>query len=251
MRDRSQWGHVSSERRRYSIPGVACPKCGNWGTTGVQIPGVFEEDVRTFFKKLSLKHPEWLYPKYVLKYMPYGNKTPMELFNFPLDEVKRIIMESQSLVEGFNVKLVPGAKFCPLTATAAGNIGDFAWANPWTPFLRESVFMDMTIQPGLIVTAIGANVKFKKNPHESLWEIQALPKVHLHPSLCPPACEFCGRVDISVPKRIILDKSTFDPKIAIQRIVELPTVLIINQHFADYIREEKLTDVLVAPIEML
>lgn len=142
----------------------------------------------------------------------------------------------------------PGTDLGPLHGKANGRFGDFAWVNPWTPLLRESVWLALK-EAGIPLVGVHAELDFGGQQHESLIEIEALPKVTLPDSLVG-TCAICGRLSAKKPDDIIVAASSFDGSIALQRIIELPTVLVANESLAQFIRERNLRDVILTPIQL-
>jgi hypothetical protein len=81
-------------------------------------------------------------------------------------------------------------------------------------------------------------------------ELEALPAVTLPKALVPEKCPACGRLPVKKPDIITVAASSFDASIPLQRIAELPTVLVANEPFAQFIRERNLRDVVLRPIEI-
>ena len=145
--------------------------------------------------------------------------------------------------------LWPGTGFGPIRGKARGTFGDFAWVNPWTPLLRESVWKTLR-ENGIILNGAPADLDFGKVLHEPLIELEAPPTAVLWNKSEQKACAVCGRWMTPVPETIIIDGASFDETIPLQRILEATTVLIANETFAHYIQEKGLRDVLVTPIEV-
>jgi hypothetical protein len=136
-----------------------------------------------------------------------------------------------------------------LWGKAKGSFGDFAWVNPWTPLLRESVWLALR-ETGILIAGIRAELDFGKLAHEPFIELEALPAVTLPKALLPEKCAACGRLPVKKPDNITVAASSFDASIPLQRIAELPTVLVANEPFAQFIRERNLRDVVLTPIEI-
>lgn len=225
--DDSGWGKTHSYLIEavpaVSLPGVSCPVCGAWATTGIQYPSV---DASLVSSKLTN--------------VP---RTPVPLEEF--DKMVRILRP----ILGVSRPVEPGASFGPLRGVATGRLGDFAWCNPWTVLLRESVWSRMRSW-GIDVVGVPADLQFRDGEEESFVELEALPRANLERSLIPEACGTCGRLPIKKPDRLVLAASTFDRSIPLQRIRQLPTVFVVNEPFADYVRDNRLRDALLLPIEL-
>ncbi len=100
---------------------------------------------------------------------------------------------------------------------------------------------------------VEARLRFRNREMESLLELEAHPRVELHDRCLPdrpPACSACGRRGIQASGRIVVAKASFNENIPIQRIVELPTYLVVNERMAALILEIRLRDVILDEIEM-
>src|SRR5581483_3180819 len=97
---------------KWGLPGIICPVCGaTWALSGVAYPSV---DVG------SLADPS-----------PYTSYSPV-----PLDRFLELRREVFPLVPDGRAP-PPGTQFGPLVGKLLGEVGDFAWVNPWTMLLRE------------------------------------------------------------------------------------------------------------------
>lgn len=191
----------------YKLPGLRCPNCGIWSTIGVQYP--------TANAELFLHDPE----------LPQA-LSPISIERFK-DVSERIRMRIDS-----SLLIVPGAEFGPLRGRAKGTFPDFTWPTPWETLVRESVWLKLR-QQGLELAGAPAELFSAKSCHEPLVELEVLPTARLLPDLVPPRCDLCGRLGLKVPDRILLDFKSFDASIPLQRIIELPTILVANKALKD------------------
>ena len=76
---------------------------------------------------------------------------------------------------------------------------------------------------------------------QRLVELDVRPSVRL--SLAKPIrpCEICGRLGVSAPETIVLDRTTYDDQVLIQRIVELPTYIVVSDALKESIERNGLT----------
>ena len=205
------------------LPGVTCPKCGTWATTGLIYPMA---NVSKLDEVANLTKPN-----------------PVTLTKF-----SELIRALRSVFED-EILLRPGANFGAVQGEARGSFGDFAWCNPWNPLVRESVLNALSAEE-VVLVGVNADLRFAgKSLHENLIELDARPCVNVSKRLVPPPCAICGRIGMKVPDRLVLDANTFDERIPIQRVRELPTVLIVNDRFARLILKLELRDVLLQPVE--
>ena len=76
---------------------------------------------------------------------------------------------------------------------------------------------------------------------DRLIELDIRPGVRLHGANKFKRCEICNRLAITAPDRIELVGESYDPKVPIQRILELPTYIVVSQPFKDAIERHQLT----------
>lgn len=221
--DRVNWAKKNyiEATHAYKLPGVRCPSCGVWSMTGVIYPYVDESQLGS-------------------KLLP---SAPVSV-----DQFKSLAADLGAAL-GFGRPVLPGTDLGPLRGRANGTFGDFAWVNPWTPLVRESVWQSLE-EGGLKLRAARAELGFKNQPHETFFELEAIPRVRLANGMEADSCGICGRNPTSMPEHLALDAASFDGSIALQRVRGLPTVLIVNDSFARFIEERKLRDVVLTPVEV-
>ena len=205
------------------LPGIRCPSCGVWAGTGISYPGA---DV-VLLAAASLPAEPW--------------PIPLEDFTRLATRVRRIL--------GPKRPVSPGAELGPLRGRAAGTFGDFAWVNPWTPLLRESFWLALK-DSGILIAGVPAELDFGEEAHEPLLELEALPTTMLASGLPPAKCATCGRLPVTEPKNIAIAAVSFDASIPLQRIAELPTILIANEALAQFVQRRNPRDVALAPVEV-
>jgi hypothetical protein len=165
----------------------------------------------------------------------------------PLEQFYALAASVQPVL-GDNRPVEPGTELGPLRGKAKGNFGDFAWVNPWTPLLRESVWLALR-DSGIHLVGTQAELDFGKRVHEPLVELEVLPTASLPKSLLPEKCSICGRLGGGLPDTLYVDGLAFDASIPLQRLAEHPAVLVANEEFARFINHRKLRDVIVTPIK--
>lgn len=222
--DRAGWAKLNSieATHAHKLPGVRCPSCGVWAMTGVIYPCVDES---------------------ALTNKPLPSLSPLSV-----DQFRTLAADLESLL-GSERPIMPGTDLGPLRGRATGRFGDFAWVNPWTPLVRESAWQSLG-DAGFILCAARAELGFKNQPHESFFELEAVPRAQLADGGSSEPCEICGRVPVSIPDKLGLDATSIDESIPLQRVLNLPTVLIVNEQFARFILEKQLRDVVLYPVEL-
>jgi uncharacterized double-CXXCG motif protein len=206
---------------RAALPGVSCPSCGSWAASGIQYPSI---DVAAIEREQGRLEP-W----------------PVSLAEFAAlkSRVRHFFGPEQ--------EILPGAKLGPIKGKGRGQFGDFAWLNPWTVLVRETVARKLEYAHFRIV-GVKCDLDFHVGDEEPLFEIEALPVVRLMQSLVPRRCEICGRLPIKVPDRIVLNSHTYDNMRPIQRIYELPTYIIVSSEFANFIATSLFTNIVLEPV---
>lgn len=221
--DRS-WSKQTSIEAVHAVqlPGMLCPVCGAWATTGSIFPNVNV--------KLISEGERTAWPKPV---------TP--------EEFKALTLSLESRLN-IRHKLTPGANLGPLLGRGKGILGDFGWVNPWTPLLRESVF-SIAHEAGVMLAGVPANLDLPDGI-ERFIELEAAPIAKIRTNETPEACLICGRRAIKRNDPLVIEAAEFDCTIPLQRLVDLPTVLIVNSAFASFIRDHELQDVKLLPITL-
>jgi uncharacterized double-CXXCG motif protein len=223
--DDEGWGRVNrylvDAVHAYAMPGVRCPKCGTWATTGSLYPSVDPASIA----QLGI---------------------PAEPSPVSVEEFIRLASRVQPIL-GKHRTLEPGSVMGPLRGRVEGRLGDFSWVNPWTPLVRESIWHLMRAQ-GISVIGVQAQLRSRRKAQEALVELEAVPTARLRRAIVLDPCETCGRLALSRPEHLVIDIRSLDSGVPLQRIVELPTVLLINQAFASFIFDHELTNVAVKPV---
>jgi uncharacterized double-CXXCG motif protein len=223
--DQARWGKQNSIEATHwrKLPGVRCPTCGVWALTGIMYPTVDPSTLN------GVSLPE----------------TPAPL---PVEQFNAVVASIQPAV-GAQRPVRPGTELGPLRGKAQGSFGDFAWVNAWTPLLRESVWLALR-ENGILLAGVRAELDFGKLVHEAFVELEALPTAALPKAFVPEKCAVCERLAVKKPDDISLAASSLDASIPLQRIAELPTVLVANEPLARFIQQGNLRDVIVTPIEV-
>jgi len=207
-----------------SMPGVRCPKCGSWALSGLMYPSIAPA---------------------VIEALPI----PVDSSPVSLAEFKRIHHHVQPIL-GTGRPVKPGTTFGPLRGRARGDIGDFTWLNPWTPMVSESIW-HLLLDHGFDTVGETAQLTFHKPTSEPLVELEVRPAARLPRSMVPSACDICDRLPIKTPEKLAIDASTFDGSIPIQRVMELPTILLVNQELAEFIQSRGLSNAVLRRVELI
>lgn len=221
-------GYEIDAAHECGLPGVRCPVCqATWGMVGLQYPTVLCGSLEPIRNQLK--------PQPV-----------------PLEEFCTLAATVHSIL-GDERPLAPGAAFGPIRGHGHGPFGDFAWLNPWTALIRKEAFLTLRLR-GLALRGAETNLQFRKRDAPTLIEIEAWPIAKLHPSCLPDPpperCSACGRLGLSAPKRIVVASDSLDERVPIQRLIELPTFLLVNEKLATAIQDLELRDVRLLKTEV-
>jgi hypothetical protein len=127
-----------------------------------------------------------------------------------------------------DVQLEPGTEFGTLSADVRGNLPDAVWRGSWTLVLRQAVY-EQLLNDGFDLRGRSVKVNWKGGGTPAkLTEVEVRPGVKLHGWRSFRPCHVCGRIGLKAPDTIILDRETYDPSIPIQRIVDLPTYMVVS-----------------------
>jgi hypothetical protein len=96
-----------------ALPSMICDRCGAWALTGIQYPSI---DVIALQREFGRLEP---------------SAVSLAEFSTLKLRVAHFFAPEQ--------EILPGAGLGPIIGKARGVFGDFAWLNPWTVLVRESV----------------------------------------------------------------------------------------------------------------
>lgn len=214
------------------LTGIICPVCGQYGNSGPWYPTVDCSTVIDLGEDVA-KHVKCLPPRGIWKPM-----NPDEYKNLAT-RLLPILRQDQPVLAG--------TSFGPMIGRAYGEIGDFAWANPWTPLVRESVFEEIK-KAGFSVFGEPAQLKFRRDPRERLIQLEVRPTARLVASSFKQ-CSVCGACDV-LTNRPTVDFASLDASTVIQSAREWTNVAFIGKIFADFIRDRKFTDAKLTPLKV-
>lgn len=211
-----------------SLIGVDCPVCGLWGNVGISYPSVDCSEMVELGKDVN-RH-----------FYFRGSRIPKSMTIEEYKELKSRLLP----VLGQDRPVEPATRLGPMKGKALGEFGDFVWASEWTPLVRESVFQNM-LDSGIRVTGARAELDFGR-VHEPLIELEVRPTARLTPLSGFRICDDCGRVDLYGRK--IVDVASLDTLIPVQRVFEVSNVIVVNRIFAEFIRDENLSNIKIGPL---
>jgi uncharacterized double-CXXCG motif protein len=212
-------------RGTFSLPGLTCPRCSSWGSSGLQYPTIDSKGLPFALQSAGRKGP-W----------------PISL------EAWRLLWKEGTAWAPQGVVVNPGARFGPLSLKFSGNPLDFVWLQSFTPLIREPPF-NVLRSEGLEIKGTPAQVRWSRGQSQPLIELEIHPHVQLAASQRAVSCPICGRLEQVAPKSILLDEASYDQSLPLQRIRELPTYIVASDAFCACIEKHKFTGISFAPLE--
>jgi uncharacterized double-CXXCG motif protein len=206
------------------LPGMGCPRCVAWSMVGSEYPTIAPKDLPLPLRRAARN----------------SGVMPLE--------------EWQSLRSAVGATLPadapwgPGTEFGTLIADASGNLPDVAWLGRWTCLLRQGAY-EQLLNEGFGLRGRSPKLKWKGGTPAKLVEVEVRPGVKLHGWRKHKPCDICGRVELSAPDTIVLDRKTYDPEIPLQRIVNLQTYIVVSPAMKNAIERISLSGVTFPALE--
>lgn len=151
--------------------------------------------------------------------------------------------------------LGPDRPLSPLTGlgalwgSAEGKFSDFVWSlGETTPLIRQSVYNALR-EAGFMLSAVRPELTNRRERQDPLIGFEVLPTARAHPSELNEACSTCGFAKGRHIKNVTLDAASFDDSLPLQRVLERPDVVLVNEALAQFIREKELSDVELIPMQ--
>jgi uncharacterized double-CXXCG motif protein len=209
--------------RARSLPGMVCGVHGVWATTGLNYPTV---DIALIDSQIG--------------------RLPVNPIS--VDDYRALVAQLEPII-GPERLLNPGVNLGPLRGTARGLLGDFAWINSWTMLVRSSTYQEL-LSSRFPIQGAQASISFEDGPTEPLVELEAICKVTLAEPQHRELCTICGRPSFVKPKTMVLDAASYDNARPLQRIVEMPTYIVINDDLGEFIRMKGFSNITLTRIEI-
>lgn len=233
--DDSGWGkehdYIIDAVHARGLPGVICPLEGAWAITGINYPTVDVALIDSRVGELPV-HP------------------------IPIEDYRDLVVKIEPIT-GPERPLRPGTNFGPLRGTMRGLLGDFAWVTSWTMLVRRSAYQEL-LSAGFSLDGAEAKIsavfapacEFEDGSTEPLVELEARCKVALANLPSRELCPGCGRLPLTKPKGIVLEAASYDSALPLQRIVEMPTYLVVNDELGEFIRSRGFSNITLSEIEL-
>lgn len=243
--------YLISASRRFKLPAVDCPKCGEIVVCGPAYPTLNVAGLDDSLLALM------------------DRREPLSVAE--LDRLRQALADRL----GPERPLVSYTGLGPLEGTAEGMFNSFAWPSFGREVLvRRSVF-EAIQGAGFAVSGVTPALRYRREREDPLIELELPPVARLHTSQRRAPCGDCGseafmpKIAVYDPfpgrepegligrffsrsrrKPLVLDRDLFDPSIPFQRIRERPDVMLASGAMADFIRENELTDIALVPLPM-
>ncbi len=185
------------------LPGISCPRCGAWSTVGSEYPAIAAKDLPLALRRAAKKGGPISVDEWQSLRSAVGEALPAD------------------------VQWEPGTQFGALLADVKGNLPDVAWLTPWTCLLQQRAYEELLAR-GFDLRGRTPKLKWIRGTPAKLMEVDVRPGVRLAGWRSHQPCEICGRLALTAPDTIVLDRKTYDPSIPVQRIVDLTTYIVVS-----------------------
>jgi uncharacterized double-CXXCG motif protein len=212
MRARHVWG----------LPGTQCDTCNaTWSNTGLAYPSV----------DLSL--------------LPSPDRYKV-VWPVALAEFEQLLRPIAELMPAGSV-LGPGTDFGPLTGTAKGTFGHFAWLNSWTLLVRQEAYELLPREGVQMPKGVPASLRFRGSLPPVLVELEIEPLARISrrslPDLDINRCQACGRNPFKVPDHIEVELSSIPEHVDLFRLREFTTIILGRERFVETARALRLSGI--------
>lgn len=194
---------------RWGLPGVKCDACGaTWSNVGVA------------------------YPAADLSRLPnserYTNAWPVAWNEFV--EIRNAVVPLLPP----NAIAPPGTELGPLVGSARGTFPEIVWRNSWT-MLMHGGFLDPIREMGIRPLVGGKAVLAGHQDLPEFVELQLEPHGRLdRESLGPTSsCTKCGRLAITRPSRVVIERASIPTDHDIFRLADLTTMVVATDRAID------------------
>jgi uncharacterized double-CXXCG motif protein len=213
---------------KWGLPGVKdCPACkATWADISKAYPSV---DLTPVAALARFERP--------------GAK-PIEEYE-RMRELVRPLLPPGAVVE-------PGSCFGPLMGNAQGRFGQFVSYYSQVLLVRREALEKLQAEGLRGLKGCRMEVRFRQRHSPELLELELLPVGHLHPKCLPPnrepPCPRCGREEISLPKQPVLDAATLPPHLDLFRLLDMSTLVICTERFAEACQRLGLDGIVFVPV---
>jgi len=213
---------------KWGLPGVdTCPACkATWAATSKAYPSVD------------------LTPLAALADFAEARAEPLEEYE-RLRELVRPLLPPGAVVQ-------PGSSFGPLVGNAQGRFGQFVSNYSDVLLVRREALEKLQAEGLRGLKGCRMEVRFRQRHSPELLELELLPVGRLHPKCLPPdrepPCTRCGRDGFSLPKQPVLDAATLPPELDLFRLLDMSTLVICTERFAEACQRLGLDGIVFVPL---
>ncbi|WP_309896038.1 double-CXXCG motif protein [Archangium sp.] len=213
---------------KWGLPGVdTCPACkATWAGAGTNYPSVD------------------LTPVTALADFTEARAEPLEEYE-RLRDLVRPFLPPGAVVE-------PGSCFGPLVGKAQGRFGQFVSNYSDLLLVRREALEKLQAEGLRGLKGCRMEVRFRQRHSPELLELELLPVGRLHPKCLPPdlepPCPRCGRQGLTLPKEPVLDVATLPPDLDLFRLVDMTTLVVCTERFAEACQRLGLDGIVFLPL---
>lgn len=217
---------------RWGLPGVSCSVCDQiWAGCGLEYPSV---DISELLFAGRLEE---------------GWVASLEEFEYFKSEIQRSFPECQYLQ--------PGTRFGNLVGDEvgkkSGHLNDFMFHMHWTVVVKGTALEKLRSARLNLPKTIEATINFKTIP-EVLFEFEIPPIGTLinpiYEGGINEACSACGRIGVSKPEKIIVEKSSLLKKLDIFRLRNFATMVLVSERFVESVNKLNLSGAIFKKVEL-
>ncbi|WP_309892459.1 double-CXXCG motif protein [Archangium sp.] len=213
---------------KWGLPGVKdCPACkATWADISKAYPSV---DLTPVAALARFERP--------------GAK-PIEEYE-RMRELVRPLLPPGAVVE-------PGSCFGPLVGNAQGRFGQFVSYYSQVLLVRHEALEKLQAEGLRGLKGCRMEVRFRQRHSPELLELELLPVGRLHSKCLPPnrepPCPRCDREGLTLPKQPVLDAATLPPHLDLFRLLDMSTLVICTERFAQACQRLGLDGIVFVPI---
>lgn len=217
---------------KWGLPGVSCSVCNQiWSNTGIEYPSVDISRLR------------------IGKQLEKGWVASLEVLENLKSEIRKAFPSY--------VILLPGTSFGCLVGKEVGKklgyFNDFIWNMPWTVVVKERVLDKLKSANLNLPEIIEPKINFKRQT-QKIYEFEIVPIGKLLNPIYEKendiACLGCGRVGVSMPEKIIIEKKSLPNNCDIFRLSNFTTIVLVSERFFESVKKFELKGILFEEVEI-
>jgi uncharacterized double-CXXCG motif protein len=153
----------------------------------------------------------------------------------PIEEYERLRELVRPLLPPGAV-LFQGAEFGPFVGTCLGRFGPFVMPVPWILMVQREALEKLQAEGLRGLKGCRPLLRFRQRNAPELFDLEILPRAHLHPDCLPPRpppCPRCARDGVSFPDAPLLDSRTLPEPLDLFRLEDFPGMIVCTERFVD------------------